>query len=115
MMYEHEGFKWKYNDPCMYDNGKPMHKYLGPCPECGRPCFDYGGGWRCTGAYCQNSSTNPIGNLGPAPSWWNTDIKIGKDGNMFTAFWSDFINLQESNCGFGVVPHLAVDDLFNQE
>jgi hypothetical protein len=39
------------------------------------------------------------------------NIKIGVDGDMFYAFGSNFINLQDSVCGFGKTLDLAVIDL----
>lgn len=106
---------WTYGDGCDYENGQPQHKLLGPCPICGSSTFDYGGGWRCNKYYCFNSANNPIGNLGPRPSWWNTDINIGTDGDMFTAYRDSFVNLQESNCGFGNTVQEAVDNLLKLE
>jgi len=55
---------WRHEESCMYENGTPTHKLLGPCPICGGRTFDYGGGWRCTGTYCKNNENNPISNIG---------------------------------------------------
>lgn len=85
--------------------------YLGPCPQCGTACFDYGGGWRCLSRYCFNSASNPIPNLGPRPDWWNTNILVEKDGNAWCAHYDDFINLMESPCEFGSTPQEAIDKL----
>lgn len=82
--------------------------YLGPCPLCGTACFDYGGGWRCMAMYCDNNASNPVGNLGPRPEWWNTNILVEKDGNMWCAHYDDFINLQESVAEYGNTPDAAV-------
>lgn len=87
------------------------HLYLGPCPKCGTACFDYGGGWRCLGHYCSNNASNPIGNLGPSPAWWNTGIQVKKDGDAWCAHHADFINLQESDASFGATPAEAVKAL----
>lgn len=83
--------------------------YLGPCPICGTACFDYGGGWRCLAHDCINSADNPISNLGPHPHWWNTNIRVTKDGNAWCAHFDDFINLQESSCAFADTPWEAID------
>lgn len=85
--------------------------YLGPCPSCGSVCFDYGGGWRCMGMYCNNNTNNPAPNLGPRPDWWNTNILVKKDGDSWCAYFDDFINLHESKVAFGQTPSLAVSNL----
>lgn len=103
------GNKWEYGEKMTGHN--EWHKYLGPCPSCGNRTFDYGGGWRCLEPYCFNNHTNPISNLGAAPSWWNTDINVAKDGNAWIAFKDGFINLQESEAGFGENPNEAVKSL----
>jgi hypothetical protein len=41
-------------------------------------------------------------------------ITIGKDGTAITAKFEDFINLQESDCGFGDTEKEALIDLFQQ-
>jgi hypothetical protein len=107
--------KWNHGQPTDYENGKPMHKLLGPCPICGVPTFDYGGGWRCNDPYCYNSYTNPIPNCGPAPVWWNIDINVCLDGKSWCATRDGFIDLQESTAGFGDSPQEAVDDLIKNE
>lgn len=84
------------------------HKFLGPCPHCGTACFDYGGGWRCLALFCINNTSNPVGNLGPRPEWWNTNILVEKDGNLWCAHFDDFANLQESPAAFGATPDEAV-------
>lgn len=88
---------------------------LGPCPLCGTPTFDYGGGWRCRDWYCSKSANNPATSVGSRPKWWNTDINIQLDGNMWCAFRDGFVNLQESNAGFGSSPQEAVEDLERTE
>jgi hypothetical protein len=102
---------WEYGQGTDFYMGKARHILLGPCPLCGRSTFDYGGGWRCNEPYCFNSANNSLPNLGEAPDWWNTNINIKKDGNMWCAFYDDFINLQESPAGFGETPQKAVDEL----
>jgi hypothetical protein len=107
MKYNNGTTTWKYgeNRNAYHDD---WHKLLGPCPDCGTPCFDYGGGWRCGAIYCSNNVNNPSGNLGPAPAWWNKGINVIKDGNAWCAHGEDFINLQESNAAFGETPKEAV-------
>lgn len=85
--------------------------YLGPCPNCGTACFDYGGGWRCMAMYCSNNASNPASNVGPLPDWWNTNILVEKDGDSWCAHFSDFINLQESPSSFGKTPQEAINIL----
>jgi hypothetical protein len=41
--------------------------------------------------------------------------KIEKDGDMWCATNSEFINLQESNAGFGESPTIALADLIQRE
>lgn len=84
---------------------------LGPCPLCGSPCYDYGGGWRCRALYCNNNESNPAPNVGPTPDWWNTTIQVKKDGNAWCAHYDDFVNLQESVAAFGDTPEEAVHKL----
>lgn len=40
------------------------------------------------------------------------EIIIKKDGDMWCAHSKDFINLQESDAGFGQYPHEAVQEYF---
>lgn len=87
------------------------HRYLGPCPKCGTATFDYGGGWRCFNYNCYNSSNNPTPNVGPKPDWWNKNINVKKDGNSWCAYYDGFINLQESESGWGETPNDAVMNL----
>lgn len=107
MKYNNGTTTWEHGEE---RNSYPgdWHKHLGPCPHCGTPCFDYGGGWRCENYNCFNSANNPSPNVGPAPSWWNGDINVIKDGNAWMAHGSDFINIQESHVGFGDYPSEAV-------
>lgn len=77
---------------------------LGPCPLCGSPCYDYGGGWRCRALYCSNNESNPAPNVGSAPEWWNTNIQVKKEGNRWVAF-------QANNSAFGNTPGEAVNNL----
>jgi len=91
------------------------HSHLGPCPACGTITFDYGGGWRCMAQHCFNNASNPVGNLGPSPAWWNTGIQVMKDGTAWCAHDKDFINIQESHTGWGDTPQKAVDNFFNPQ
>lgn len=83
----------------------------GPCPSCGSPTSNYGGGFSCHYDYCQCSANIFACNAGPAPVWWETEIDVFKDGNQWCATMADFINLQESPAGFGRSPNEAVKNL----
>jgi hypothetical protein len=107
--------KWNHGQGTDFKMGRAMHRLLGPCPDCGTPTFDYGGGWRCNNPYCNKSYTNPAPNVGPTPDWWNTDINVYLDGNAWCAVRDGFINLQESTAGFGDSPRKAVEDLIKNE
>lgn len=102
---------WNHGDPADYHNGVPSHELLGPCPDCGCPTFNYGGGWRCNDYYCARSVSNPAPSVGSAPDWWNTDMNVMKDGNAWCAFRDGFINLQESEAAYGDTPKEAVKNL----
>lgn len=106
---------WRHGQPCDYENGIAYHKLLGPCPQCGNPTFDYGGGWRCKDPYCRCSYTNPIPNMGPAPDWWDTDINVILDGQSWCARRDNFVDLMESPVGFGRTPKEAVENLLKEE
>lgn len=43
------------------------------------------------------------------------EVIYGVDGNQYTAYREDFINLQESHCGFGDTNEEALKDLLRQE
>lgn len=107
--------KWNHGESTDYERGVSMHKLLGPCPVCGTPTFDYGGGWACQKDYCQNSVRMIVCNNGPIPEWWNTDINVMLDGNAWCAYRDGFKNLQESIAGFGDTPKDAVKQLFENE
>lgn len=98
--------KWRYGESYV-----SWHIYLGPCPQCGSPTFDYGGGWRCCTHNCRNSTNNPAPSVGERPSWWNTDINVSKDGEVWCATRDVFVNLQESDVAFGATPGEAVANL----
>lgn len=94
---------------------KEWHRYQGPCPDCGNRTFDYGGGWRCLDDYCRRSANNPAPSVGKAPEWWETNVNIKKDGNMWHAFYDDYTNPMESIEGFGETPQKAVDELLKEK
>lgn len=99
------------NDSWEYGSRMPgsWHKFLGPCPMCGKRCFDYGGHWRCLGEYCYCSADNPVPNIGPRPDWWDQGINVIRDGHAWCArHEATFVNLQESPAGFGYTPSEAV-------
>lgn len=103
--------KWTYGEPQDYINGRVIHRLLGPCPACGTPCFDYGGGWRCLAPYCYHSDGNPRPSMGPQPTWWLDGTRVFLDGDSWCATHADFVNLQESPAGFGDSPRAAVKAL----
>lgn len=41
-------------------------------------------------------------------------IVLGVDGNQYTAVFDNFINLQESPCGFGSTQKEAVEELLKE-
>ena len=43
------------------------------------------------------------------------EVVYGMDGNQHTAHRTDFVNLQESPCGFGNTEKEALEDLRKQE
>ena len=108
--YNNGKTKWHYKE--RMKGRDEWHSFLGPCPFCGTPTFDYGGGWRCLAMYCNNNTSNPIGTLGKEPEWWNTGMQVFMDGDTWCAVGKDFIDLQSSNAGFGNTPQKAVDELY---
>lgn len=44
----------------------------------------------------------------------HANIVFGLDGNQYTAHFDEFLNLQESPCGFGDTPEEAVKHLYEQ-
>lgn len=113
--YETGKHSWTYNDP-IYQYGKVIRRMLGPCPRCGTATSTYGGGFNCHKDYCPNSAdTFTCRTIDKWPKWWNTDIKVFLDGTAWCANNDDFVNLQESDAGFGDTPDEAVKDLIRQE
>lgn len=45
----------------------------------------------------------------------NEDVIYGQDGDQYTCYRRDFVNLQESCCGFGNNHQEALEDLLAQE
>lgn len=109
-LYDIGSCSWYHGQP---DRGasNPSAVLLGPCPECGCATFTYGGGWRCTQPYCSKSYSNPAPTVGPKPDWWETNINVSRDGDMWMASLDGFINIQESACEFAPTPQEAVDKL----
>lgn len=107
---------WRHGEPARYDYGKVTHRKLGPCPRCGHPTVEYGGGFSCNNRYCRNNSSIFVCNTPDSwPEWWNKDINVVLDGNAWCAHDDEFINLQESIAGFGDTPGDAVIDFIRQK
>lgn len=107
--------RWEHGQGTDYCSGEPSHKLLGPCPDCGSPTFDYGGGWRCTESNCNRNADNPAPSVGAKPDWWDTDINVYMDGDLWCATRDGFVDLMESPAGFGDTPHKAVSELMKNE
>jgi len=43
------------------------------------------------------------------------EYKVFKDGNLWCAVNEEFINIQESPCGFGITPMVALGELVMHE
>jgi len=108
--------KWKYGEVVEWlSNREPVRILLGPCPRCGNITSNYGGAYNCHNLYCHNSATMFVCKPDKTPEWWNSNIDIKLDGKMWCAIRNDFINLQESNVGFGNTPNDAVKELISLE
>lgn len=81
------------------------------CVKCGSGTHDYGGSWSCNDFNCDCNSETRTSGIKTIPEWWNNGIKVYKDGDMWCAVKSGFINLAESPAGFGNTPHNAVVEL----
>lgn len=115
-LYDTGKEKWRYEQACDYRNGIPNRRLLGPCPRCGSATSTYGGGFNCHNEYCINSAmVFACQTADIEPTWWNTDINVNLDGDMWCAFRDGFTNLQESLAGFGKTPNEAVNNLIEQE
>ena len=55
--------------------------------------------------------SDEMGSINPR----NEDVIYGQDGDQYIAHRPDFINLQESPCGFGDTEEEAKSDLIKQE
>jgi hypothetical protein len=106
---------WTHGEPCYLRGkdwqGNAISKYLGPCPDCGAPTHTYGSSWACVNDFCGKHVSRIVCNNGPRPEWWNTEINVFKDGDAWCATGAGFINLQESDAGFGRTPQAAVQQL----
>lgn len=102
---------WSFGKAIRWDAIGASHWMRGPCPNCGSPTSNYGGGWSCHSDYCPSSANIFACSAGPAPIWWETEIDVFKDGDQWCATMADFINLQESPAGFGDTPAKAVQNL----
>ena len=104
---------WQYGTPICFNSRNRTHdkQLLGPCPRCGSRTSSYGGGMACHKPYCQNNSDVFSHRADPFPDWWNTGVQVFMDGDMWCAVDEDFVNIQESPCGFGITPNDAVKEL----
>lgn len=104
-------FAWSYGDVSEYFNCRPWRKLLGPCPRCGWPTVEYGLAYSCRNDGCPNAAHIFAVGPDPAPKWWNKGVHVFPDGSAWCAVGAGFMNLQESDAGFGDTPNLAVQDL----
>ncbi len=112
-IYDNVKYKWQHGRIVEWVNGNtPSRWLLGPCPECGTTTSNYGGSFSCHKDYCINSSMSFACGPEPYPDWWNKEINVIPDGNQWCATGPDFINLQESDAGFGDKPRDAVADYY---
>lgn len=105
--------QWTHGQKYYYTTKhRDQKQFYGPCPECGHRTTDYGGSIVCVDDCCMRSANRQcVHSIRPEPDWWNSNINVQKDGNMWCAFYDGFINLQESIAGFGKTPTEAVKDL----
>lgn len=113
--YDTGKFKWRHGDVCGYEYGQPASWFRGPCPICGTVTSTYGGGYSCHKQDCKNNSDNFICGILLTPRWWNTDVNVFMDGNMWCAVRDGFTNIQECPAGFGQTPDEAFENLDEQE
>ena len=97
---------WTYGE-----DARSAYQYLGPCPECGRITYSYGGNWACVNFLCKHSAERLVVRNEPRPEWWLKGIKVCLDGDTWMATGPDFVDLQESPAGFGQTPREAVANL----
>ena len=105
--------KWKHDTPVGLDLHGPKYFLQGPCPRCGSVTSTYGGGYSCNYHLCPHSCHQFAHSAGPLPEWWETQVNVMKDGDSWCAFEDGFLNLQESEAGFGATPHEAVMELIS--
>ena len=106
---------WRYGDPAKYDDGRVTHRMLGPCPRCGYPTIEYGGGFSCNNQHCMNSRfVFACHTPDTWADWWDKGILVLLDGESWCAHDENFIDLQESIAGFGDTPKEAVEDYLAQ-
>jgi hypothetical protein len=109
-LYDNGKYKWRHNDP-IYQDGRVVGRLLGPCPRCGSATSTYGGAYSCHSGYCFNSKRVFACSPDPKPKWWNTGISVQMDGDMWRATAEGFIDLMESDAGFGATIAEAVEAL----
>lgn len=103
---------WRHGEITQWHpNGVTARWLLGPCPQCGSITSNYGMAFSCHSTYCPCSANMFVCSPGPIPDWWDTDIDVKLDGDAWCAIGKDFVNLQESNTGFGNTPQEAVNSL----
>lgn len=106
--------KWTHGEIISrHSNGNSERWLLGPCPKCGSRTSNYGGGYSCHSDSCPMSACNFVCNNGGIPDWWETVIDVKLDGDAWCATGHGFVNLQESDAGFGATPREAVEALRN--
>jgi len=107
--YDTGKHKWTHGTVVEWVYGRtPSRWLLGPCPRCGMVTSNYGGKYSCHDDYCPNSASQFACPPEPTPDWWNTNINVQLDWNMWCAFLDGFVNLQESEAAFGDTPRDAV-------
>lgn len=112
-IYDTGKHRWQHGKEIAWDswNHRASRWLYGPCPLCGSVTSSYGGGFSCHNDYCPCSANIFACNAGPMPDWWNTDIDVKLDGDMWCATGAGFIDLQSSPAGFGKSPREAVANL----
>lgn len=112
--YNNGKFQWTHGQVISYVPNRGLmveRQFLGPCPQCGSPTSNYGGSFSCHDDYCPNSASMFVCGPEKYPEWWDKGINVILDGNAWCATGPEFVNLQESNAGFGATPREAVAEL----
>ncbi len=112
--YDNGTSVWTHGEP-VYSDGRVVGNLLGPCPRCGGITRTYGSAYSCIKDYCPNNSGSFVCRPDPEPSWWNTGVSVQMDGNAWCATREGFINLQESDAGFGDSILESVEELLREE